>query len=178
MRYLVFSDLHGSIKYAKKIIEEFQSGNYDMMLCLGDILYHGPRNDIPEEYNPKEVIKLLNSYSDKIISVKGNCDAYVDEMVLNFNLYDEYEFMLDNKRIIMTHGHIINPDKHLNVENAVILYGHSHVYKSDFIGNSLYLNPGSTTIPKNNTQNSYAVLDKNAFIVYDFNKKLLLKEDL
>ena len=178
MRYLVFSDLHGSIIYAKKIIEEFKSGNYDKMLCLGDILYHGPRNDLPNGYNPKEVIKLLNEYKDYIIAVKGNCDAYVDSMVLDFIIHDEYEFLYNGKRIIMTHGHIINPEKHLNLSGAIILYGHTHIYKADMVSGSLYLNPGSTTIPKNNNSNSYAVIEDNTFIVYDFNKNILLKQEI
>lgn len=177
MRYLVFSDLHGSIVYANKIIEEFKTGLYDKMICLGDILYHGPRNDIPEGYNPKEVIKALNEYSDKIIAVKGNCDAYVDQMVLDFIIHDEYELSLGGKRVILTHGHIINNEKHLNLSDAIILYGHTHIHKKDVVCGSIYLNPGSTTIPKAGQPNSYAVMDENSFKVLDFSKKVLLSTD-
>lgn len=178
MRYLIFSDLHGSFLYAKQVIEKFKSFNCDKMLCLGDILYHGPRNDLPEGYNPKEVIKLLNQYSDKIIAIKGNCDAYVDQMVLDFIIHDEYEFIDNNHRIIMTHGHIINPNKPLNISDANVLYGHTHIYKKDIINNTLYFNPGSTTIPKDGTYNSFAILDDDMINVYDFSNNLLLSSEL
>lgn len=177
MKYLVFSDLHGSAVYAKKIIDVFKNGDFDKMLCLGDILYHGPRNDLPEGYNPKEVIKILNEYKDSIIAVKGNCEAYVDQMVLDFIIHDEYELDLNGRRVIMTHGHIINPVQHLNLEGAIVLYGHTHVHKSDFVSGSWYLNPGSTTIPKENQPNSYAILDETSFKVVDFSQNILMNTD-
>lgn len=178
MKYLVFSDLHGSSIYAKKIIEKFNNLNCDKLLCLGDILYHGPRNDLPEGYNPKEVIKILNEYSDKIIAIKGNCEAYVDQMVLNFKIHDELDFNIDNHRIIMTHGHIINPINYLNVKKANILYGHTHIYKSEMVNDSLYINPGSTTIPKGECVNSFAIIEDGMFRVYDFSDKLILENKL
>lgn len=178
MKYLIFSDLHGSSIYSKKIIEAFNYHKCDKLLCLGDILYHGPRNDLPLGYNPKEVIKDLNEYKDKIIAVKGNCDAYVDEMVLSFIVYDEYEFMHEGRRIIMTHGHKINPENHLNIDEGVVLYGHTHVYGVDNINNTLYINPGSTTIPKNNTVNSYAILEGSRIIVYDFSSNPIFVQNI
>lgn len=178
MKYLVFSDLHGSGIYAKKVIEKFNELKCDYMLCLGDILYHGPRNDLPLGYNPKEVISILNPYSKKIIAVKGNCEAYVDQMVLNFIIHDELDVNINNHRVIMTHGHLINPDKHLNVKDANILYGHTHIYKCDNIDGSKYLNPGSTTLPKGGCKNSFALIDGDKFIVYDFDMNILLEEEL
>lgn len=178
MKYLIFSDLHGSAIYSKKIIEKFNKHKCDYMLCLGDILYHGPRNDLPEGYNPKEVIKDLNEYSSKIIAVKGNCEAYVDQMVLNFIIHDEYEFEYNGRRIIMTHGHIVNPSNHLNINEGVVLYGHTHIYKVDNINGTLYINPGSTTIPKNNCINSYAILENNAISVYDFNENIIFSQNI
>ncbi len=178
MKYLVFSDLHGSGIYAEKIIEKFNNNKCDKMLCLGDILYHGPRNDLPEGYNPKRVISILNPYKDVIIAVKGNCDAYVDQMVLDFDILDDYEFNYNNKTLVLTHGHFVNPDSPMDRSNIVVLYGHTHVYKKDIVNNSLYLNPGSTTIPKNGTLNSYAIIDDNKFIVYDFNDNVLMEVSL
>lgn len=178
MNYLVFSDLHGSIIYAKKVIDEFNSGKYDMMLCLGDILYHGPRNDLPEGYNPKEVVKLLNLYKDKIIAVEGNCDAYVDHMVLDFKIHSRYEFDLDEKKVIMTHGHLNGPTQPFDVKDAIVLYGHTHIHKMDNINGVMYLNPGSTTIPKEGQENSFAVLNSKKFIVYNFIHKELLNISL
>lgn len=178
MKYLVFSDLHGSAIYAKKVIEKFKEFKCDKMLCLGDILYHGPRNDLPDGYNPKEVIKILNEHSKDIVAIKGNCEAYVDQMVLNFIIHDELDLDINNHRVIMTHGHLINPDKHLNISGANILYGHTHIYKSEVIGGSLYLNPGSTTIPKGGCKNSFAVIDEDIFIVYDFDDNVIFETKL
>ena len=174
MRYLVFSDLHGDAVYCKKIVDIYNASKFDKILCLGDILYHGPRNDLPQGYNPKECIKLLNTLKDNIIAVRGNCDAYVDQMVLEFYIHDEYEFMLNNKRVIMTHGHIINPKNYLNVRDAIVLYGHTHIHKMDLVNNTLYLNPGSTSIPKEGQENSYAIIDDKSFVVYDFNNNVLM----
>jgi len=175
MRYLVFSDLHGDSMCLKDLLNVYNNGSFDMMLCLGDILYHGPRNDLPEGYNPKECIKLLNEYKDKIIAIKGNCDAYVDQMVLDFYIHDEYELTLNGKRIIMTHGHIINPDHYLNISDGVVLYGHTHIHKMDRINGAIYLNPGSVSLPKGGQEKSYAILDDNSFEVFSFNGKSLLK---
>ena len=178
MRYLVISDVHGDANYIKKVLDIYKESKFDKILCLGDILYHGPRNDLPSGYNPKECIKLLNEVAEDIISVKGNCDAYVDQMVLNFHIFDEYEFDLNGHRIIMTHGHIINPNKHLNITSGVVLYGHTHIHKVDKINNVLYLNPGSLSIPKAGQANSYAILDDEKFVVYDFSKNILLNVKL
>ncbi len=178
MRYLVISDLHGDANCLKKVLDVYKEQKFDKILCLGDILYHGPRNDLPEGYNPKECIKLLNEVADEIIAVRGNCDAYVDQMVLKFHIFDEYEFNLANKRIIMTHGHIINPTQYLNIESGVVLYGHTHIHKCDIINNVKYLNPGSTSLPKAGQAQSYAILDDESFAVYDFMHNELLNVKL
>ncbi len=178
MRYLVISDLHGDADCTKKVLDIYKQEKFDKILCLGDILYHGPRNDLPKCYNPKECIKLLNEVKDDIIAVRGNCDAYVDQMVLNFHIFDEYEFNLAGKRIIMTHGHIINPNQYLNIAEGVVLYGHTHIHKCDIINNVKYLNPGSTSLPKGGQKQSYAILDETSFVVYDFMQNELLRIEL
>lgn len=176
MRYLVFSDLHGDANSMKLIYDKFKSGNFDKILCLGDILYHGPRNDLPDGYNPKECIKYLNELKNDIISIKGNCDAYVDGMVLDFYIHDEYEFLLNNKRIIMTHGHIINKDNYLNINEGIVLYGHTHIYSADKVRSVLYLNPGSVSIPKGGNDKTYAVLDDSKFVVFNLLDESVLLE--
>ncbi len=179
MKYLVFSDLHGSIESLKKVIEKFHEKKCDTLLCLGDVLYHGPRNDIPSNYKPKEVIELLNKYKDKIICVKGNCDALVDEMVLDFKLHDEYNLKHEKKKILMTHGHVISPYSIFDLSDTnIVLYGHYHVYNKHTFNNITYLNPGSVTIPKQNQAKSYAILDGLTFNVYDFEDNLLLNVNL
>ena len=175
MKYLIVSDIHGASDSAQVISDVFKEEKCDYILCLGDILYHGPRNDLPKGYNPKECIKLLNMHKDEIIAVRGNCDAYVDQMVLDFYIHDEYEIIENGKRIIMTHGHIINPDNYLNIDSGVVLYGHTHIHKMDDICGVLYLNPGSVSLPKGGQDRSYAILDSDSFEVFNFNDESLLK---
>ncbi len=172
MKYLIFSDLHGSSDKIKFILNEFNKQKCDKLICLGDVLYHGPRNDLPEFYNPKEVISLLNPYADKIICINGNCDAEVDQMVLNFKLNHEIDLIMNNKKCHLEHGH------HLNfIENnyEVVLSGHTHVPHINKIGNTLYLNPGSVTIPKNNTKNSYMIWEGNEIKLLDMNNNIIEK---
>ena len=153
MKYLIVTDIHGGITGTNFIVNEFINGKYDYLLCLGDILYHGPRNDIPSDYNPKQVIKLLNSIKDKIIWVRGNCDAEVDEMVLDFKVEESIDLNINGFRCHLEHGHKRdlykgNPD--------VILYGHTHIPDNHYDNsNTLWLNPGSITIPKENSTKNY-----------------------
>ncbi|MBE6039002.1 MAG: phosphodiesterase [Anaerofustis stercorihominis] len=169
MKLLIASDIHGSIRYAKKIIEVFDRGGFDGIVLLGDILYHGPRNDLPEEYAPKEVAALFNEYADKIICMRGNCDAYVDSMVLDFALCDDIGVIFDgNNKIYMSHGHIYNPDNLPKIpEGSIFLYGHTHVAKDEVINGIRAINPGSISIPKNGQKNSYLIYDNGLFIWYD-----------
>lgn len=163
MKYLIVSDIHGSASSAKFIVDEFNKNNYDKILCLGDVLYHGPRNDLPEGYAPKEVIALLNPIADKIICVKGNCEAYVDQMVLKFEILDSYDFIYNNKKVHLEHGHFL--DKY-NGDANIIMSGHTHVPVLEYKNDILYLNPGSITIPKENSQRGYMVLENNEITLY------------
>lgn len=172
MKYLIFSDLHGSSRSIKFILDEFNKQKCDKLICLGDVLYHGPRNDLPEFYNPKDVISLLNPYADKIICINGNCDAEVDQMVLAFKLNRELDLTLNGKECHLEHGH------HLEIlENSydVILSGHTHIAKIEKICNTLYLNPGSITIPKSNTKNSYMIWEDNEIRLVDMNNNIIDK---
>lgn len=170
MKYLIASDIHGSSDSAKLIIEKFNKNNCDKIILLGDILYHGPRNDLPENYNPKKVVEILNGYSDKIIAVRGNCDAEVDQMVLNFNLLEDAFIEESGKVYYLTHGHHTNPDEPADLkEGTTVLYGHTHIIKKDVVGGVEYINIGSITLPKENTSRCYAMLDENGLFVYDLN---------
>ena len=122
MKYLIFSDLHGSIESLEIIIEKYHKHNCDKLICLGDVLYHGPRNDLPLNYNPKAVIKLINEYKDNILCIQGNCDAEVDQMVLNFPLIKDYLLDLEGKEVYLCHGHHLE-----NIKQNIILHGHTHV---------------------------------------------------
>lgn len=161
MKIFVASDIHGSAFYCKKMLEAFEKENADRILLLGDILYHGPRNDLPEEYAPKKVIDLLNPLKDKILCVEGNCDSFVDQMVLKFPIQAQYAvFCIKNRLIYATHGHIFNTDKLPPIQRGdILLHGHTHIPSWENFGNeNLYLNPGSVSIPKENSVHSYMVI--------------------
>ena len=158
MKFLVLTDIHGSSKYLKIAIEKFNNLNCEKMLLLGDILYHGPRNDLPLEYNPKEVISILNGYKDKILCIKGNCDAEVDEMVLEFPLYPTIMLNVNGVKLELVHGH--------NLEECscegYILHGHTHVNKTE----DKVINIGSLSIPKDG-HHTYAVIEENVLTSFD-----------
>lgn len=170
MKYLIVSDIHGASDSAKTICEVFEKEKCDYILLLGDILYHGPRNDLPNNYCPKEVIKLLNNYSDKIIAIKGNCEAEVDSMVLSFKINDYLDMNINDLKCHLEHGH------HLDLYNGdcdIILYGHTHIPDNSTKNNIRYFNPGSITIPKNNTKRSYAIWDNHSIVLYDIDNNKL-----
>ena len=131
MKFLIASDIHGSAYYCRKLIECYHNENTDRLILLGDILYHGPRNDLPQDYAPKEVIEMLNKLKNEIFCVRGNCEAEVDQMVLDFPVLADYALMpLGNRIMFITHGHIFN-EQHLPPlkDGDILLHGHTHVPK-------------------------------------------------
>ena len=147
------------------MLEAFEAEKADRMLLLGDILYHGPRNDLPEGYAPKEVIAMLNSYADKILCVRGNCEAEVDQMVLNFPVMADYAVIFDGeRRIYATHGHLYGPDNPPKLSAGdILLCGHTHIPANRQIGEFTYINPGSVSIPKENSAHGYMTLCDGVF---------------
>ena len=164
MKWMIASDLHGSAYYCRKMLEAFEREGADRLFLLGDLLYHGPRNALPREYAPKEVIPLLNGKKEKLLCVRGNCDAEVDQMVLEFPVLADYAVLPVGQRLIYaTHGHIYNV-KNLPplAPGDVLLHGHTHVPAwTEFGQGNLYLNPGSVSIPKENSPHSYMTLEGN-----------------
>ena len=164
MKWMIASDLHGSAYYCRKMLEAFEREGADRLFLLGDLLYHGPRNDLPREYAPKEVIPLLNGKREKLLCVRGNCDAEVDQMVLEFPVLADYAVLPVGQRLIYaTHGHIYHV-KNLPplAPGDVLLHGHTHVPAwTEFGQENLYLNPGSVSIPKENSPHSYMTLERN-----------------
>lgn len=162
MKWMIASDLHGSAYYCRKMLEAFEREGADRLFLLGDLLYHGPRNDLPREYAPKEVIPLLNGKKEKLLCVRGNCDAEVDQMVLEFPVLADYAVLpLGQRLIYATHGHIYHV-KNLPplAPGDVLLHGHTHVPAwTEFGQGNLYLNPGSVSIPKENSPHSYMTLE-------------------
>lgn len=177
MKLLVISDIHGSLAGLTRGIGKFEEEQADYILSLGDLLYHGPRNPLPEEYNPKETAALLNRYKDKIMTVRGNCDAEVDQMLIEFPVLAEYALLfLGGRRIFATHGHHHHMDNlpHLS-EGDVFIQGHTHIPVAERRGGLYLLNPGSVSLPKENYAPSYGVLDETGFRVKDFEGNVLKK---
>ena len=166
MKWMIASDLHGSAYYCRQMIEAFRREGADRLLLLGDLLYHDPRNDLPEGYAPKEVIPLLNSLKPQLLCVRGNCDAEVDQMVLEFPILADYAVLPVGERLVYaTHGHVHNL-KNLPplAPGDILLHGHTHIPAWEPFGeNNLYLNPGSVSIPKNGSAHSYMTLEDGVF---------------
>ena len=167
MKLMIASDIHGSAFYCKKLLEAFKSEHADKILLLGDILYHGPRNDLPEGYAPKKVIAMLNERKADLLCVRGNCDTEVDQMVLEFPILAEYALLyLEGKQVFVTHGHKFNTANPPALQNGdVLLHGHTHVQIFDDSNGYVYMNPGSVSLPKENKQKSYMVYEDGVFTV-------------
>ncbi len=175
MKWMIASDIHGSAYYCKKMIEAFREEKADKLLLLGDILYHGPRNDFPKEYAPKEVFAMLNEIKEDILCVKGNCDSEVDQMVLEFPIMTEYatigvESNSGGIRLLYaTHGHVTNPENaELLSEGTILLNGHTHVPACEACGKFIYMNPGSVSLPKEESAHGYMVIEKGMVQWKDF----------
>ena len=161
MKLMIASDIHGSAFYCKELLKAFENEHADKILLLGDILYHGPRNDLPKDYAPKEVIAMLNPMKEKILCVRGNCEAEVDQMVLDFPVMADYAVLpLGEKLVYFTHGHVYNAANMPPLcPGDVLVHGHTHVPKCECVNDVHVLNPGSVSIPKNNTPHSCMVLE-------------------
>jgi putative phosphoesterase len=170
MKLLIASDIHGSAYYCRKLLEAYEKEGAERMILLGDILYHGPRNDLPAEYAPKEVIRLLNERKNEIYVVRGNCDAEVDQMVLEFPVLADYMLLFCGTRAIYaSHGHVYNETKRPPMKAGdVLLHGHTHVLRAEEKDDIVIWNPGSVSLPKEGNPPTYAVLEDGNFCIRDF----------
>lgn len=175
MKYLVVSDLHGSSLSATECERLLKSTQADKMLMLGDYLYHGPRNPLPEHYDPKTVIATLNPLKEKIVGIRGNCDSEVDQMVLEFPMMADYVLIqINHRRIFATHGHVFHPEKLPSLNKGdVFLFGHIHIPVAEKQEEIYLCNPGSITLPKMDSKQSYGILDETHFAVYDLSGTLV-----
>ncbi len=167
MKFMIASDIHGDAEYTRRLLAAFDNERADRLLLLGDILYHGPRNDLPPQYAPKEVIALLNPLRDRLLCVRGNCDTEVDQMVLDFPILADYAVIPAGDRLIYaTHGHVYNTQNPPPLcRGDILLHGHTHVPVAVPFGNdNVYLNPGSVSIPKEDSPHGYMVFEGNAFL--------------
>lgn len=173
MKLLIISDIHGSSYYAKMIPEIFKLEKADEMIILGDLYYHGPRNPLPKDYSPIDVCNILNSLKEKLKVVRGNCDALVDETISDFNFHDHLLLNINNKRIYFTHGDKYNKDVLPDEKFDIMFYGHFHtgfIRKKD---NLIFANPGSLSLPKNNTRHSYIIMDSEKITLKDISGSII-----
>ena len=173
MKLMIASDIHGAAGFCREMLAAYDREQAKKLLLLGDILYHGPRNDLPEGYAPKEVLAMLNARKEEILCVRGNCDTEVDQMVLEFPILAEYCILYVNGRMIfVTHGHNFN-EKNLPMlkKGDILLHGHTHVPACREHEDYVYMNPGSVSIPKEGSAHSYMICEDGKFIWKNLDKE-------
>ncbi len=181
MKLLICSDIHGDLESAEKIFEIYEKEGAEKILLLGDILYHGPRNDLPKSYNPKAVTSLLNANREKILAVRGNCDTEVDQMVLDFPILADYIYLsLDGLSVLATHGHKLNTATPPPLRNGeILLHGHTHILTQEEFGDgNLYLNPGSVSIPKGKNPRTYMLYCERKFTVKTLDGEVVMERKI
>lgn len=167
MKLMFASDIHGCAPSCELMLKRFDEEKAEKLFLLGDILYHGPRNDLPEGYAPKKVIEMLNKRKSDLLCVRGNCDTEVDQMVLEFPIMAEYALLyLNGRQVFVTHGHKFNTANPPALNSGdILLHGHTHVQIFDDSREYVYMNPGSVSLPKENKQKSYMVYEDGVFSV-------------
>lgn len=176
MKYLILSDIHGSMPRLEQVLLFFEKEKYDMLVVLGDILNYGPRNGVPDGLNAPGIVETLNKYTDKILSVRGNCDSEVDQMLLDFPCMGDYAMLIiGNKRIFLTHGHKHNE---LNIPKGIdaLFYGHTHLWKLEKSDNVIICNTGSITFPKGGNEPTFVTIDEDNVIRMRFLNGFVIKE--
>ena len=180
MRLMIASDIHGSAKWCEQLLEAWQREKPDRLVLLGDLLYHGPRNDLPEGYAPKKVIAMLKDIAPHLLCVRGNCEAEVDQMVLSFPVMADYCVLLvDGHSIYVTHGHVYNEDNPPPLQPGdILLCGHTHIPCCHRHEDFIYVNPGSVSIPKQNTPHSYIMLEDGRMVWKDLYGREFMQEKI
>jgi putative phosphoesterase len=173
MKFLIASDLHGSAFYTDKLLERFIEEKADKLILLGDIYNHGPRNPLPEEYNPQKVASMLNAIKEKLIVIKGNCDSQVDTMISEFSFIEDAVIVSGNKTVFCTHGHVYNRDNLPATAFDAVVYGHFHTGFVENENGVIVANAGSVSLPKNGTPNSYLILEDGKLTLKDIDGKVV-----
>lgn len=175
MKYLIASDLHGSAYYAERLWDAYDREKADKLIFLGDMLYHGPRNELPRDYDPKRVTAMMNERRSEILCVRGNCEAEVDQMVLEFPVMADYAILSAPRAdgegevmVFVTHGHLFHED-HLPMlkKGDILLHGHTHLQVCREHENYVYMNPGSLSLPKEDSRHGYMTLENGKFLWKD-----------
>lgn len=167
MKLMFASDIHGDADCCEKMLERFDAEKADKLFLLGDILYHGPRNGLPEGYAPKKVIAMLNERRESLLCVRGNCDTEVDQMVLTFPIMADYAMLwLDGRTAFLTHGHRFNTETPPDLNRGdILLHGHTHIPVFDDSRDYIYMNPGSVSLPKEGNPKTYMVYENGVFTI-------------
>ncbi|HAS62470.1 MAG TPA: phosphodiesterase [Vibrio sp.] len=181
MKLFFASDLHGSLPATQQVLAEFDRSGIDTLVLLGDVLNHGPRNPVPDGYNPPAVAELLNQYAERIIAVRGNCDSEVDQMLLAFPMMSDYAWLMlaSGQRLFVTHGHLYNSEKRPALrEGDVIVHGHTHIPLAERNGAQFIFNPGSVTFPRNGFEASYGLLEDDTMKVVTFAGQTIVEKKI
>lgn len=178
MKILIISDIHGSSYYAEKIKEIDEREKPDQIILLGDLYYHGPRNDLTQEYNPMKVAGILNDFEGKLRTVRGNCDAEVDEMISNFKFEQHIEMQVNGKNVFFTHGHVYNVENVPDKDIDIMFYGHYHTGFIKEENGITFANPGSISLPKNNTEHSYIIFDEDKITLKNVDGEIIQEKVL
>lgn len=174
MKYLLFSDIHGCLPALQRALDFFEAQKCDMMCILGDIINYGPRNRIPEGIDPKGIVERLNNLADKIVAVRGNCDAEVDQMLLDFPIMADYALVVDNgRRLLLTHGHKYNKENMLPGKYDVVFSGHTHLWTLEDEEGTVFCNTGSITFPKGGNGPTFAIYEDGVVEIHHLNGELL-----
>lgn len=173
MKIVIASDVHGSSYYANKVKEAFEREGGQLLVLLGDIYYHGPRNPFPKDYAPMEVAKIFNAMKSKLLVVKGNCDSEVDQMISEFDFVEFAQLCADGVKVTLTHGHKYNKDNMPCNAGDLLCYGHFHTGFISEVDNVTVANAGSVSLPKDNTPSSYLTLDKGLLCLKDIDGNLI-----
>ena len=175
MKYMFASDIHGSAYYCRKMLDAYKEEQADRLILLGDLLYHGPRNDLPKDYAPPQVIQMLNEVKAQLYVVRGICDAEVDQMVLQFPIMADYCILMDGERTLYaSHGHVYNEENLPPMKQGdIFVHGHTHVLRAEKKENYTILNPGSVSIPKEGNIPTYAILENGLFSIRGFNGEIV-----
>ena len=177
MKIIVASDLHGSLDWSNELLEQVNKIKPNLIVLLGDLYYHGPRNPLPDGYNPKVLSEILNQFKDQLLVLKGNCDAEVDEMISEFKFHSSLSMNVAGKTVFFSHGHNFNIDSFPEGDFDVMFYGHFHTHFIKEKDGKLFVNPGSVSLPKDGTKNSFAVISDEGVSIFDFDGNLLDSKD-
>lgn len=174
MKYLIASDIHGSLTRLQQVLDFYEKAQCDMLCILGDILNYGPRNGLPEGLDPKGIAECLNHFPDPILAIRGNCDSEVDQMLLDFPIMADYALLVDNgRKLFLTHGHIYNENNLPKGKHDVFFYGHTHLWKLEKQANILLCNTGSITFPKGGNAPTFAIYENETISIHQLDGTLL-----